>query len=286
MSGGNDLVAQVRASGTSFYWGIRLLPRARRQAMAALYLFCRAVDDIVDDPGPTTPEERRSALEAWRDSLHGHRPAPNRAIGDALTEACRAFGVPVEPLEAILDGMAMDLPPGLIAPPRATLDLYCARVAGAVGLVSVRLFGARAPAADAFALTTGEALQYTNILRDLSTDAALRRLYLPREVLDAHGIADRDPMAALAHPALPAACAAFAAEAAERFTLAVDMLRALPAEDRAALRPAALMLALYRDLFDRLEARGWALEALDRAPPRAGTWRRLGLVVRHRVLGP
>lgn len=285
----SDLVARVRTCGSSFYWGIRLLPRPRREAMAALYLFCRAVDDIVDEPEPGGTAVRLAHLDAWRACLRDTTaPPPDAVIAAALHAAIRDFDLSLDPFMAIIDGMAMDLPPPIVAPTRSDLALYCARVAGAVGLISVRLFGATGRDADAFALATGEALQYTNILRDVAADADLGRVYLPRDVLEDHGInaAPDAPLSEfLSHPRLAAACATFATQAAQRHDVAVSILRTLSPADQRALRPALMMLALYRDLLDRLTCRGWQAGAITQAPPPAGKMRRLALVARYRVLG-
>lgn len=276
------LVARVRQEGTSFYWAIRLLPAERREAMAALYLFCRAVDDIADEPAPEP--SKRLALAAWRGWAEGAAPCPDPALSDALADARRRYALPTEPFLAIIDGVAMDLPPGVVAPSRETLRHYCAGVAGAVGLLTVRIFGATpGPAVDAFALTTGEALQFTNILRDLSADAALGRLYLPRETLEDAGVPAGPPAAALAHGGLAAACDAFAAEAEARYAAALVQVRALPPADRRALRPAVVMLALYRALLSRLRRRGWGPEALGHRPPPTSRLAMLGLVLRYRL---
>ena len=118
---------------------------------------------------------------------------------------------------AVIDGMEMDAREDIRAPDLATLDLYCARVASAVGHLSVHVFGDPSAAAHAVADSLGRALQLTNILRDLDEDAGRGRLYLPREILDRHGIRGTDPSAVLRHPALPAACRDLAAIAEEHF---------------------------------------------------------------------
>lgn len=279
----SPLMVRVRQAGTSFYWAIRLLPRERREAMAALYLFCRAVDDIVDDSGPPA-KARIAALAAWSTWIEGAGPCPDATLCPTLEEARRRYALPVEPFLAIVGGVAMDLPPGLVAPARADLERYCAGVAGAVGRLSARIFGAApGPAVDAFAVTTGEALQFTNILRDVAADAALGRLYLPREALEGAGIPPGMPDAVLAHPALALACAAFAREAEERYVRALALVRGLGPADRRALRPAVVMLAVYRRLLERLRRRGWDAAALHRPPPPGSPLGTLGTVLRYRL---
>lgn len=277
----SDLLGRVRASGSTFYWGIRLLPKAERSAMAAVYMFCRAVDDVAD--GPADPDEKKAALEAWHQCLtEPQRLCPDAALGRPLANAITDFNLPLDLFVAVIDGVSMDLPPGLNAPSQLVLDEYCQGVACAVGLLTVRILGCSDGAADRFANLTGLALQYTNILRDVAEDADIGRLYLPEEALEAAGIATRDPALVLAHPALPDACAAFATLAEARFAEASACLRTLNWRRRWKLRTAVALMAVYRRLFRRLQARGW-VRLRDR--PRLGKLEVLGLVLRHRLLG-
>ncbi|MEQ8389160.1 MAG: presqualene diphosphate synthase HpnD [Alphaproteobacteria bacterium] len=245
--------ALTRASGTSFYWGMRILPPARREAMFAIYAFCREVDDIAD--GSLEPAGKRAALEDWRQEIQNlYLGRANKAVTRALLPALRDCKLRREDFLAIIDGMEMDAAGPIVAPRRAELERYCDRVAGAVGLLSIRAFGDSSSAAEDFALALGRALQLTNILRDLKEDAAIGRLYLPRETLLAHGISPDDPAAVLDHPNLPGVCAEIAAEAARHYALA-DRLR--PRLDRHAMRPAFIMGALYRRVLNKLVRRGW-----------------------------
>ena len=144
---------------------MRILPREQRQAMFEIYAFCRAVDDIADDPGPR--EGRLAALETWRSDIAAlyAGAAPARLVG--LARAVRDFDLQREDFLAIIDGMEMDVRADIRAPDHATLDLYCDRVACAVGRLSVRVFGMPREAGLALAHHLGRALQLTNILRDL-----------------------------------------------------------------------------------------------------------------------
>jgi phytoene synthase len=275
------LLRRVRATGTSFYWTIRLLPRGQRRAMAALYLFCRAVDDIAD--GPAEAATKRRQLDQWRHAAATPGVAcPDRALGEALADALRDHDLPVEELQAVVDGVAMDLPPGCPAPDAATLALYCRRVAGAVGILSMRIYGCRSAQAEAFAVAAGNALQRTNILRDVAEDAAAGRLYLPCPALEAAGLHDRDPAAVLAHPALPSVLAAVAAEAEAFYEDAFALARALPLRDRRRARPGLALVAVYRLLLRRLGRRGWSRPEV---PPRLGRGRVIATLLRWRILG-
>jgi presqualene diphosphate synthase len=178
---------------------------------------------------------------------------------------------------AMIDGMEMDAAADIRAPSLAELDLYCARVASAVGHLSVRIFGDASPAADRVAASLGRALQLTNILRDIAEDAGRGRLYLPRELLAAHGIADSDPATVLRHPGLRVACRDLARIAARHYD---DADAALAQCARRAMRPAAIMKAIYRATFDRLVAADW--RDLDR-PVRIPTPLKLWLALRHGI---
>lgn len=264
---------RVEAAGTSFYWAMRMLPQERRDGMYAVYAFCREVDDIADD----WPEaERPAGLAAWHDEIEAlYAGRPRQLIGRALATPVARFALRKDDFHDVIDGMEMDAGAAIRAPDLETLDLYCARVAAAVGHLSVHVFGDPGEAAHQVADALGRALQLTNILRDLAEDAARGRLYLPREMLDRHGIRGDDPAAVLRHPALPAVCRGLAALAVSHFDAAdAAMTRA----SRRAMRPAAVMGAFYRALLDALLAADWrdptARVGLSKS-------RKLWLVLRH-----
>jgi squalene synthase HpnD len=243
----------VRAAGTSFYRGMRILPPDRRAAMYAIYAFCRAVDDIADEPAPL--EEKRRLLDLWRSRIAElYRGEADDAVTRVLRAATTSFGLRKSDFIAVIDGMQMDAETTIVAPDLATLDLYCDRVAAAVGRLSVRAFGDPSSAADRVAHSLGRALQLTNILRDLAEDAARGRLYLPREWLEEAGVPP-SPEAALASPALGIVCARVATLAHEHFRAAKT---AMAACDPRAMRPARLMGATYSAILTRLEQRGWS----------------------------
>ena len=268
---------RVEAAGTSFYWAMRLLPRDRRNGMYAVYVFCREVDDIADGERPV--EHKLAALAAWReeiDALYDGRPC--HLLARALSGPMRGYELRKEDFLAILAGMEMDARGDIRAPDLATLDLYCARVASAVGHLSVHIFGDSGAAAHAVAESLGRALQLTNILRDLAEDAARQRLYLPCEILDRHGIRAAEPAAVLRHPALPAACRDVAAIAEGHFR---EAARAMEHCSRRAMRPAAVMAALYRATLSALQRSGWRN---PRQRVSVSTSLKLWLVLRHGLL--
>jgi squalene synthase HpnD len=196
--------AIVKSAGTSFYHGMRVLPPDRRHAMYAIYAFCRIVDDIADEAGSL--QEKRVGLAAWRDNIaglyHGKTEGP---VTRVLAAAVPRFDLRAEDFIAVIDGMQTDAESIVVAPDLATLDLYCDRVASAVGRLSVRAFGDTSLAADRVAFALGRALQLTNILRDIHEDAERGRIYLPREYLVDAGV-PADPVAMLTAPGLPAVC--------------------------------------------------------------------------------
>ncbi|MDA8249504.1 MAG: presqualene diphosphate synthase HpnD [Rhodospirillales bacterium] len=267
------VTALVRAAGTSFYRGMRVLPPDRRHAMYAIYAFCRIVDDIADSDAALA--QKIPALDGWRARIDGlWQGATDGPVTRVLARAIAAFPLRQPDFHAVIDGMQMDCATAIVAPDLAELDLYCDRVAVAVGRLSVRAFGDASAAADEVAHGLGRALQLTNILRDLSEDAARGRLYLPREWLDAAGV-PHHPAAALAHPALAVVCGKLARRAHGYFAEAATAMRRC---DARAMRPARLMGATYAAILARVERRGW--RDLD-APAKLPKWQKLWIALRY-----
>ena len=269
--------ARVAAAGPSFYWAMRLLPAARREAMFAVYAFCRDVDDIADSDDPLAV--KRAELARWRRDIEAIYTRPVGAgLLRVLAEVAATYKLRREDFLAVIDGMEMDAAADIRAPTLAELDLYCDRVASAVGRLSVRIFGTDLPAADRVASALGRALQLTNILRDLAEDAARGRLYLPRELLSAQGITERAPEAVLRHQRLGAVCEQLAEIAERHFADAQAAMRDCP---RRVMRPAAVMGAVYHAILVRLRRRGWSDLAQDVKLPKP---LKLWLALRHGVL--
>jgi len=266
--------AQTQASGSSFYSAMRLLPRSERAAMFAIYAFCRQVDDIADETGPTA-EERRAQLDVWRraiDSLYTGGPTPR--VRD-LAGPTRHFGLTKEDFLAVIDGMEMDVDGPIRRPDFATFDLYCDRVASAVGRLSVKVFGMADEPGRELAHHLGRALQFTNILRDLDEDAEMSRLYLPDEALAAAGIEGDEPEAVLAHPALGKACAWLAAKAHEHYAKTDAVLKARPS---GRIRSPRLMRQVYSEILSKMEIEGWSPPRRRISLPKT---RLLWIVLRH-----
>ena len=247
----SDLHAKV--SRSSFYAGMRVLPKAEREAMYAIYGFCRIVDDIADDLDRPI-EVRRAELDAWRghiDALYrGETPAPAAFLAGPI----RDFGIERDDFIAVVDGMQTDLDGEVRWPAFAELDLYCDRVASAVGRLSVKVFGMERETGIQLSHHLGRALQFTNILRDIDEDAGIGRVYLPREALDAAGIVPTTPAAVAADPRLDLAARWFAPKASEHFAAAHAILAAKPKGHLIAPR---LMDSAYSRVLARMIRQGW-----------------------------
>ena len=245
--------AKVQAAGSSFYWAMRFLPHKKRAALFAIYAFCREVDDIADGPEPR--EKKIVALDRWRrkvEDLYAGRPDDEitRALGPAVT----AYMLRKKDFIAVIEGMEMDARGPIIAPTLEELDLYCDRVASAVGRLCIHAFGEPTPMGEKVADRLGRALQLTNILRDIDEDAGIGRLYLPAEYIAAAGITVTTPLEVAADARLPQVVAAVGALAEKAFA---DSEAAMALCDKDAVRPAIIMMRVYRQHLDRLKANAW-----------------------------
>lgn len=244
---------QSQVSGSSFYAGMRVLPKAEREAMYAIYAFCRAVDDIADDQKGDRAK-RAAALDVWRadvDALYAGR-APGQAA--FLAEARQRFGLDRADFHAVIDGMAMDVAGDIRWPDASELDLYCDRVASAVGRLSVRVFGMERAPGEALSHHLGRALQLTNILRDIDEDAAIGRVYLPKEALAKAGIPLTTPAEVTADPRIDGVARELATQAHAHYDAAAVILKQRP---RGHLLAPRLMAAVYGKVLTRMEAAGW-----------------------------
>jgi squalene synthase HpnD/squalene synthase HpnC len=264
------------ASGSTFYSAMRVLPEDKRNAIFEVYGFCRAVDDIADCQGDRAARGRE--LDGWRrriDSIFEGRPRPECS---GLAKAVSGFGLRRRDFMDVIDGMEMDVREDICAPDAETLDLYCDRVAGAVGRLCVRIFGMDERDGAGLAHHLGRALQLTNILRDLDEDARIGRLYLPREALEAAGISAGRPLDVIAHPALDAACRQVADLALARYADADAIMARSP---RSVVRAPRVMSVAYRTLLDQMVARGWRA---PRQPVHLSRLRLAGVALRSLVL--
>jgi phytoene synthase len=246
--------AESQASGSSFYAAMKVLPPAERAAMFDIYAFCRRVDDIADEAGLDKAERRRQ-LDAWRADLEGLFAGRGANLSAFLAEPVRRFGLRKADFLAVIDGMQMDVDADIVAPPYEILDLYCDRVASAVGRLSVCIFGMEDTPGRSLSHDLGRALQLTNILRDVDEDAQIGRLYMPLEALEAAGITAREPMAVVADPRMDAACRWVAARAHAHYAKADANMAARP---KGRLIAPRLMSAVYGEILRRMEVEGWS----------------------------
>jgi squalene synthase HpnD len=265
---------QAQASPSSFYAAMRILPAAQRDAMFLIYSFCRKVDDIADSDLPA--ERKRVELQQWRsdiDAVYAGR-APAQLADYPAT--IKQFDLQRDDFLAVIDGMEMDARAADIrAPDWETLDLYCDRVASAVGRLSVNVFGLARTDGVALAYHLGRALQLTNILRDIDEDAGIGRLYLPREALTAAGITTSDPQAVASHADLTKACEPVVARARLHYQEARQIMDRNP---RKLVRAPRIMGEYYGRIFELLIARGFAS---PRAPVRVNKLTKFSILLRY-----
>ena len=244
-------------SGSSFYYSFMFLPPEQRQAITALYAFCREVDDVVDECHDISLAQTK--LEWWRQEVgRTFSRTPTHPVGHALKDVMTHFNLPQEQLLEIIDGMAMDLTQTRYLDFKG-LQLYCYRVASVVGLLSVEIFGYENRQTLKYAHDLGLALQLTNIIRDVGEDARRGRIYLPIEDLQRFGVPAKDILETHYSDAFHALMA-FQAERAEHYY--EQAFAQLPAVDRKAQRPGLVMAAIYRALLSEIAADGF--KVLDR----------------------
>lgn len=271
----------ARASGSNFLLSFAFLSPGRRRALLAVYAFCRVVDDAVDLAEDASRQaQAREHLAFWEDELRkAFDNRPGTPTGFALHRAAEHFGLEQQPLQEVCDGVRMDLEP----PCYETFDdlaFYMSRVASAVGITCLPIFGADKERSRPYAHALGIALQYTNILRDIAEDGDGGRVYLPRAELRRHGV---DPAWLCSSPP-PEALAKdgplsrlLQAEMKRAHALFAEAARLLPTEDRRALKPARIMGRIYHDLLDKVERLGPT--SLVHPRVRCPLWRKLYLAL-------
>jgi phytoene synthase len=252
----SGLVSQLtRRSRSNFYYAFLALPRPRRQALYALYAFCRTVDDIADlgEERGADASTLRAQLAGWREDIarcYAPDGRPEHPIAQRLAEAARAYPIPQDALAAIVDGVAMDLD-GTTYETEDDLYPYCYRVASAVGLAAIEIFGYTDPAARQYATNLGIALQLTNIIRDVGSDARAGRVYVPRGDLRKFGVTPDDLRAGRHTDAFVFLMAHQAARARRFYRQARE---AFPRRDARSLMAAEIMGQIYWALLLRMEA--------------------------------
>jgi phytoene synthase len=248
---------KASSSGSSFYYSFMFLPPERRQAITALYAFCREVDDVVDECHDL--QVAQTKLDWWRNEVRQvYGGQPQHPVGQALKDVIQRFPLPMEQLLEIIDGMQMDLTQTRYLDWKA-LNLYCYRVASVVGLLSAEIFGYTNRQTLKYAHDLGLAFQLTNIIRDVGEDARRGRIYLPVDELQRFNVPARQILDARHSDNFRDLMAFQAARARQLYDQAFAQL---PAEDRKAQRPGLIMAAIYRTLLDEIEADGFLV--LDR----------------------
>lgn len=237
----------TRRSSSNFYYAFMLLPPERRRALHAVYAFCRFIDDVADDESIREPA---AMLSRWREELGRVYGAgePTRALSRALADSAARFHIPREYFEEVIAGVEMDLTRRRY-PTFEELRQYCYRVASAVGLICIEIFGYTNPAARVYAEKLGIAFQITNILRDVREDAGRGRIYLPLEDLGRFGVSEDEILAGVYSPAF-VRLMQFEAERAQEFYREAEA--ALPPEDRSSLLTAEAMRLIYGELLNEI----------------------------------
>lgn len=241
------------ARKTSFYYAFLSLPKEERNGIVTLWDFCRVADDAVDLA--SSPEEAAAELAKWRAEIDACYMGRRRStqIGERLAAVIRYFDLSRQPFEDLLDGIAMDLTQNRY---ETFTDLYryCLRVASAVGLLSVEIFGSRGASARDYAVELGLALQLTNILRDVPSDLARNRIYIPQEDLRKHGVTEQDLRDAASGKVKPEVIQLLREQGMRARHYYSRARQALPREDAGRLIAAEMMGAIYFALLRRIES--------------------------------
>lgn len=253
----NNIKNMVKKSGTSFFWSMRFLPRARRNAMFTIYALFRHLDDVVD--GNDSVEEKLEIINDWREEMDNifDKKQPSTDIGRRIYKNCMRFGLPKEEFIRMIDSIAMDLPFPIQAPSMEDFKRYCRGVAGVPGNLSLRIFGCKdEKQIENLSTSLGTALQITNILRDVKEDAMVQRLYIPEECLRKAGIISRDPMTVVVDKNLAIAREDLAQLADEYYQEAFRQIKKL---DKKIARPVKAIAYVYKRYFDIMQNRGWEI---------------------------
>ncbi len=270
----NNIKRMVKKSGTSFFWSMRLLPKAKRNAMYTIYAFFRHIDDIVD--GDKDIGEKLELIAAWRQELDNiyDKKAPATEIGRRIYKNCMRFKLPKSEFIRLIDSITMDLPNPVQAPSLNQLDRYCRGVAGVPGSLSLRIFGVEDETLiEKLSSTLGNALQLTNILRDVKEDAQADRLYIHREYLDKAGIEATDPLTVVVNKNLAVAREELAKTAAKNYDEAYELIKKL---DKKAARPVLMIANIYKHYFDIMQNRGWEIIS---PKPFVSKWKKLTIAL-------
>lgn len=253
----NDIRQIVKKSGTSFFWSMKFLPKAKREAMYTLYAFCRHIDDIIDGDMPL--KEKSELINAWREELDNiyEKKIPATDIGRKIYKNCMRFKLPKEEFIRLIDCISMDIPKPIQAPDLKQFFAYCRGVAGVPGSLSLRIFGCRdEKTIEDLSTSLGNALQITNILRDVKEDALSDRLYIPKEFLKKAKITSHNPKTVIVDKNLSIAREELAKIADNEFEKAYQLIKTL---DKDTARPVKIIAGVYKKYFDIMQNRGWEI---------------------------
>lgn len=255
-------------SHSSFYYSFVILPKKQRQAITALYAFCREVDDVVDNI--SEPAIAQTKLDWWRGELERlYQGQPQHPVTQALNHVLTEIDLPKEQLEEIIDGMAMDLEQNRYASLKE-LSLYCYRAASVVGLLAAQIFGYTNHNTQKYARDLGMAFQLTNIIRDVREDAERNRIYLPQKMLEEFHVSESDILQLNQTPELTQLLNSLATEARHYYQRAFQHL---PKEDRYTQRAGLLMAAIYKTILDEVEDDGFrVMQHRVSLPPTRKLW--------------
>jgi phytoene synthase len=265
--------AITKKSASNLALAFILLPKEKRDAMSALYAFCREVDDVADEES-VPAGKRREQLAAWRDDIRRacENGSPQFAVNQELQAVIRQFHLPFALFDELIKGCEMDLDTKRYEN-FETLELYCHRVASVVGLLSIEIFGYKNPACRDYAVYLGKALQLTNILRDVKNDAARGRIYLPQSELEKFNVREDEILNSNYTANYRALAESTATRARNFYALARETL---PAEDRKSMVAAELMGSVYWRLLKKLEAKQF--NVFGERPVKLGKPQKLALV--------
>ena len=256
-----ELTLTDRSSPSNLAFALFCLPRERRRDALLFYQFCRTIDDIADDPDGD-PSAKTKLLHRWLEA---------ESYPPELENLIARYGIDRSLFREIIRGCAMDLTPHRFKN-FEELEGYCWKVACAVGLVSIRIFGCRDARSEEYAVQLGHALQLTNILRDVKADAHEGRIYLPMDALNRHSVPETDIFEGRSSPGLIAAMKELSLKARQRFAAAIT-----PTLDHRALLPARIMRAIYEKILDRIEKNYFDLTS---GPIRLQKWEKFATATR------
>ncbi len=277
----NDLKKIVRSkiksgNGRTVFWGMQLLPRAKREALYTLFAFVRHLEDVVESSIDLA--EKQEILSMWREEMNNifDRKVPATDIGRRIYKNCMRFKLPKEEFLNLVDSISANIDNPLQAPSLKQLSGYCRGVGGMTGSLSLRVFGCTdEQTIKDLSTSLGLALQITNILRNVKEDAQNGRLYIPQELLEKAGITATDPKSVVVDKNLASARRELAQIAAENYRKVYEILEK---QDKTTARPIRLITDIYKRYFDIMEKRGWEIIS---PKPHVSKWCKLSILTKN-----